>query len=67
VISTVYTPTEHTEPTPYIITNNGTVNYFNIFTSVDDTDELAGYTVVSFEDGLPITYKIDVINTENET
>jgi hypothetical protein len=52
----------------YIVTNsNGGTGYFTIFTSENGTDPFAGYTIVSFEDGLPITYKIDVINTENET
>jgi hypothetical protein len=44
---------------------SGTVNYFTVFTSEDGTDPFAGYTVITFADGLPITYKIDVINKES--
>lgn len=53
---------------PIIATHeSGLVNYFNVFKKTDGVDPFAGYTVFEFSQGLPIDYKVNVINKEEET
>jgi len=53
------------QPTPITAAySSGPDNYFNVFKKTDGDDPFAGYTVVKLENGLPITYQIDYINTE---
>lgn len=56
-----------TNPSSITVTHsNGLVNYFQMYKSTDGVDPFAGYTVFEFENGLPIKYKIDIINKESE-
>ena len=43
--------------------SSGLVNYYNVFAKSDGVDPFAGYTVLKVGEGLPITYKINTINT----